>query len=598
MVGMSVRMEYPRPDFVRAEWATLNGLWQFAFDDADDGLREAWFEPGAREKFDRQILVPFPFQSELSGIHDPSPHPVVWYRRVFDVPAAWMDRRVLLHFGAVDYTSDVWINGRHAGHNEGGYVPFTLDVTPFLRGPASNELVVRVVDRDSVLQPRGKQSAKRDPWACWYRRTTGIWQSVWLEPVSPSHIARVHLHPDLDSGVLSIDAYLSEWQPDLTISATVLFQGTEVGSVTEQIPERYGDFGDLEPLLLWQGRMRIPDARPWSPETPSLYYLRLELRRRSETLDVVQTYFGLRKVHVEHGRFMLNNRPYYLRMVLDQGFWRDGLYTAPSVDDIRRDVELTKQLGFNGARKHQKIEDPYYYYFADHLGLIVWAEMPSAYAFDSDGILRLYNEWGRAIIRHYNHPSIGAWVPLNESWGVDRMGRCDDDLVGKRQLHHAVGLYHFTKALDPTRPVISNDGWEHAKSDIITIHEYTEDAGDLARKCRAYLADKDSVPFSHGRAIHLPGYPYSGQPIIISEFGGIKLESPEAPGWGYGRPARTADEMIERIRKLVEAIKGIDEVCGYCYTQLTDVEQEVNGLLTYDRRPKVPLHQLASIFGS
>lgn len=590
------REEYPRPDFVRESWSCLNGLWEFAFDDEDRGLSQEWFAPGARSAYDRNILVPFSYQCRASGIGDPRPHPVVWYRRVFDVPASWTNNRILLHFGAVDYACDVWVNGKHAGSNIGGYVPFSLDITTLVcSGP--NELVVRVEDREFTWLPRGKQSAKRDSWACWYTRTTGIWQSVWIEPVHAAHLAELRVVPDIDNGHVDIEYWVSDWDAGLTLTATVYYRGVELTRTVMPVEGESSSFAD-EPLPWGHARIKLPELHLWTPETPELYDLVLQLSRGTQVLDSARTYFGMRKVHLENGRFMLNNRPYYLRMVLDQGFWPETVYTPPSVEAIRYDIEMTKAMGFNGARKHQKIEDPCYYYYADRIGLVVWAEMPSAYDFRESSLPSLYGEWGRAVLRLRNHPSIVAWVPMNESWGVSQLAR-QPSRAALQQTHHLVALYHFTKALDATRPVVSNDGWEHAQTDIVTIHEYTERGNDLAERYQKYRQNRTSAPFTHQRLTHLPGYAYNGEPVMITEFGGVKLESEQTPneGWGYGNPARSPEEFVRRLQDLVSSIRSLEDVSGYCYTQLTDVEQETNGLLTFDRKAKVPTQHLAAIFG-
>lgn len=586
---VAFREEYPRPAFVRKDWLTLNGVWQFAFDDEDRGVREGWFADASH--LTRRIRVPYAYQTAASGINEQDYHPIAWYAREFTVPETWAGRRVLLHFGAVDYEAAVWVNGLPAGQHCGGYVPFHLDITDLLQ-LGTNTLVVRVFDPARTDRPRGKQSARREPFSCWYTAVTGIWQSVWLEPVRAVHLEDVFVRPDIDNNVVCIDYKLSGVEEGLTFEATVLDAGKVVATAVVPLQEQFDRWSDITPRETGTVSLAVPNARLWSPEDPYLYDLVLCLRRGDETVDEVKTYFGMRKVHVADGQFFLNNRRYYQRLVLDQGYWAEGLYTAPSAESIRRDVELIKAMGFNGVRKHQKIEDPYFYYYCDKLGLLVWSEMPAAYEFSEEGARSVMYEWQAAVRRDRNHPCIVAWVPLNESWGVDVL----NERTCPRAEAHLMALYYATHALDGTRPVISNDGWHQVRTDIVTIHEYTQDADDLAARLRRFLEDSHYVAFSHDRPVLLPGYEVDGAAILLTEFGGTKVEAPEVDGWGYGQAAKDYEEMAQRLRALVDAVLSVPRIQGFCYTQLTDVQQEVNGLLTIDRRPKLPLDLLRSIF--
>ncbi|MGI6148571.1 MAG: glycoside hydrolase family 2 protein [Limnochordia bacterium] len=591
---MTLRSEYPRPQFIRELWQTLNGEWDFAFDDQNLGITQAWYKRELPNP--RKIIVPFCYQSPYSGINSQEIHEIVWYQREFVLPEAWQGKRVLLNFGAVDYSCTVWVNGHLAGQNEGGYVSFTLDITDFVH-PDRNVVTVRVVDRPLTSQPRGKQKARFANYGCWYTQVTGIWQSVWLEAVGSTFIDRVRLLPDIDRGLLEVEFWLSQFEPDLALQCEISLDGEPAAAAICKIEERHTRFSDIIPRRDGFFAVEIPNAKLWSPESPTLYDIKLTLTRGDAVLDKVQTYVGMRKIHTENGRIFLNNEPYYLRMVLDQGFWPEGVYTAPSVDTIRYDVEMTKALGFNGARKHQKIEDPYYYYLCDKLGLLVWCEMPAAFVYDEEVSQNITSEWQRVVMQHYNHPCIVAWVPVNESWGVDQLMHGTRPEEDPRLVHHLLALYCVTKSLDPTRLVVGNDGWQQAVTDIVAIHEYTQDADDLRRRYQAFREDRGSNAFSHNRRILLPGYQYMGQPIMITEYGGVKVEEQGAEGWGYGEAAKSYSEMLDRMAALTNAILGEDEICGYCYTQLTDVEQEVNGLLTYDRKPKVDPERFRAIFG-
>lgn len=585
------RLEYPRPDFVRKDWLSLNGTWDFAF--ADNPYD--WHYVSADAAFPEKIEVPFVFQSKLSGIGDPTPHEVVWYRRCFTVPEEWNGKRVLLHFGAVDYESFVWVNGQFVGTNRGGYVPFSFDITDALVG-GENTLVVQVIDRDRTDQPKGKQSVNLNNWGCWYTRSTGIWQSVWLEPVAEHHISHVRIVPDIDREVVEVEFWLNQMVEGLEIKFEVELNGDKVGSFSFPVTVKYSHYSDLTPRFENRVCLSVPDCQLWSPENPVLYDLKITLSKSGTVLDTVSTYFGMRKIETRGNKIYLNNQPYYLRMVLDQGYWPDGIYTPEKVEDFEWDVKFMKDCGFNGVRKHQKIEDPYFYYYCDKLGLLVWAEMPSRYIYDETGAMNIVNEWQRVVRRLYNFPSIMAWVPMNESWGVEQLREGEH----RRAQAHLDALYYLTKSLDDTRLVVSNDGWQQATTDLITIHEYTQDHADLTRRYEKWKSDRneaDGPAFSHRFPILLPGYEYKGQPILITEYGGVKVEEQQAEGWGYGEPARNYEEMLERIRALTFAILEQEEVAGYCYTQLTDVQQEVNGLATFDRKPKVDPERYKAIFG-
>ena len=587
-MDVNLRQEYPRPSMVRERWLCLNGKWHFDFDDQNQGLKEKWFNDG--KQLSKEINVPYAYQTPASGINSQEYHEVVWYARDFEVPDKWREDRILLHFGAVDYEATVWVNGIVAGKHEGGYVPFSFDITDLLQ-QGTNQLVVRVVDEDRINQPRGKQTATKKQWGCWYTPVTGIWQSVWLEPVAMTRFTDVFLKPDIDEERLVIEYTLSQLQPGLTIEVVAIDDGQPIASQEVTVPSRISRWLDA-PLNRGIVNLSVPSPKLWSPESPFLYDLVLRLKAGDKVLDELKTYFGMRKVHVQHGQVYLNNRPYYQRLILDQGYWVEGLYTAPSMEALRRDVELTKAMGFNGTRKHQKIEDPYFYYFCDKLGLLVWSEMPACYEYDVEGAERLRREWTEAVLRDRNHPSIVAWVPINEGWGVDQLkGRVMPEATA-----HLMGLYYQTKSLDPTRLVISNDGWQHAKTDVLTIHEYIQDACDLGQRYEAFKGNRHKTAFSHGLPILLPEFDYDGAPILVTEFGGVKVEEQQVEGWGYGKAAADYDEMVERIKELVDVILEQDEVVGYCYTQLTDVQQEVNGLLDHNHNPKVDVERYKQAF--
>ncbi|PYZ97528.1 glycoside hydrolase family 2 [Alteribacter lacisalsi] len=572
------RSEYPRPQFVREDWMNLNGKWEFDFDDQDQGVENRWFES---HKFSREITVPFCYESELSGINEQDFHDRVWYRRAFTVPGEWSGKRVILHFGAVDYRAQVWVNGTCVTSHEGGHVPFHADVTTeLIKG--ENEVVVRVEDAVHDLdQPRGKQYWKERSEGIFYTRTTGIWQTVWLEAVADSHLEKVKLTPDIDKDEITIDYTVKNSRPGQQLEVSISFDGE---AVAEDSIKLNGSRGTRS-ISLHDFHVH-DEGRLWSPEHPNLYDVVFRLKEDGQVTDEAASYFGMRKISVENGVVMLNNRPYYMKLVLDQGYFPQGLLTSPSDEDIKKDVELTKEMGFNGARKHQKIEDPRYLYWTDKLGLLVWGEMANAYTFTDDAVRRMTAEWQEAIERDYNHPSIVAWVPVNESWGVPKL------LADKRQQDHTLGMYYLTKSLDNTRLVMSNDGWEHTKSDLCTIHDYESDKEVLKERYCSVESIMESTP-GH-RLIYVPEYGYQGEPIQVTEFGGIAYKKSDWEGWGYSG-ATDDEDFTRRYYAVVSAMLESPLVQGFCYTQLTDVEQEINGLLTYDREPKIPLETIRKI---
>jgi beta-galactosidase/beta-glucuronidase len=594
VVGEAVpRSEYPRPQFRREGWINLNGEWHFAFDDADAGLAESWQNVTAESlrargsSFGRTIVVPFCYQSELSGIGETAFHDVVWYARTFGhAPAG--DERLLLHFGAVDYRATVWVNGIQVASHEGGHTPFSADVTDALSN--ENVVVVRAEDpSQDVTIPRGKQYWKEESEGIFYTRTTGIWQTVWLEPVGRRRIGSVRLTPDLGAAALDVQVGVEAFGKGLTLRLTVAHEGERVlddhiGLQSALVERRLPLVTRGEqPQSPYPGRWGKPPY--WSPEEPNLLDLRLELLDAEDrTLDVVDSYFGMRKIEIRNGRVFLNNRPLYQRLVLDQGYFPDGILTAPTDDDLRRDIELAKEMGFNGARKHQKIEDPRYLYWADRLGFLVWGEMANAYQYSPDYVRRISTEWQDAVRRDYNHPCIVAWVPMNESWGVPEVS------TDPRQAEHLLAMYHLTRSLDGSRPVVSNDGWEHALTDLCAIHDY-RNAAVLAER---YQTVESSLAEPERRPVYAPGYGYRGEPILVTEFGGIAFATADSESWGY-RTVSDAEGLLERYGALVFALLGSEVVQGFCYTQLTDVEQEINGLLTYDRRPKADLSCIREI---
>lgn len=575
MAQNAPRPEYPQPQFQRDAWLSLNGQWEFEFDDAHAGVGENW--PASTRKFSRNITVPFCFESKMSGIGDPSFHSEVWYRRSFTAPAAWKGKRVLLKFGAVDYRAWVWLNGRSLGFHQGGNVPFSFDITSAMTsGP--NSLVVRVEDppTDRYI-PRGKQYWEPKSRGIFYTRTTGIWQPVWLEATGASYLDHARMTAAMD-GSLRIDAVIANPVPGLTLTARILDGARTVATAAAP--------AEAPRVSLLTG---VPSPRLWSLANPNLYTVVFELSKDS-VIDRVNSYTGFRSVAVENGKVTLNGRPTYLKLVLDQGYWPESTLTPPSDEAIQYDIRMTKAMGFNGARKHQKVEDPRFLYWADKMGFLVSGEIANAYEFDDEYVRAITAEWTEAVQRDYNHPSIVIWNPINESWGVP-------NLRDPRQQQHLRAMFTLTKSLDATRLVIDNEGWEHTDlTDLFAIHDYARNGEILWEKYKDVSATGVVPP--NARPALAPGFEYNGTPLYLSEFGGIAFipAGAKVPGesWGYSGVEKSAESALSRLRSQLTAIARLG-FAGFCYTQITDVEQEVNGLMTYDRKPKFPVEEVKAI---
>jgi beta-galactosidase/beta-glucuronidase len=571
---------YPRPQLERAEWVCLDGEWDFALDP-----EARWKLPGEPD-WNARIRVPFSPETNASGIANTGFYRACWYRREFDAPRLDDGQRLILHFGAVDYFAVVWLNGQIVARHEGGYTPFSADITDQLADASAQTVVVCAEDDPADLsKPRGKQDWQLHPHSIWYPRTTGIWQSVWMERVPATRIGQVRWTPNVERWEIGFETWVEgERRSDLRMNIrlhagdTILADDTYAvvaGEVHRRIALSDPGIDDYRNELLW------------SPATPNLIYAEITLvTNDGKLVDSVRSYTALRSIGAQGDKFVLNGRPYQLRLVLDQGYWPESGLTAPDDEAYRRDVELAKALGFNGVRKHQKIENPRFLYWADILGLLVWEEMPSAYRFTKTSIERLAAEWTDAIARDISHPCIIAWVPFNESWGVP------DLPDSPAQRHYVQALYHLTKTLDPTRPVIGNDGWESVATDIVGIHDYDDNPERIEKR---YLVDEIPRLFKRerpgGRLLLLEGQQHE-QPIMLTEFGGIAF-SPDVSGtWGYSR-TDNAEDFTRRYLGLLKVVRSLPVLAGFCYTQFTDTYQEANGLLYADRTPKIPIEHIA-----
>ncbi len=573
------KANYPRPDFIRKNFMPLDGEWEFSF---PAGLTHHFPDDYQNRPLPDRITVPFCCSCRASGINCTDYVSEVYYARTFTVSEQPLLGEVLLKFGAVDYFCDVWVNGSHIGSHSGGHTQFEFPISSFL-SPGENRIYLHVKDDRRCDRPRGKQYWKDKPDRCWYTNTIGIWKPVWLEFTQKEYISRVKLTPDTDSRSLRLEAYLNRsvsgtLTADIffhdTFKKTVAFSFTGTHYISETISVEEEDF--------------IDEIHYWSPDSPNLYNLCLTLSGG----DAVECYFGMRKIEAMNSQVYLNNRRLFQSLILDQGYWKESLMTPPAKEALKKDIQLTKLMGFNGARKHQKLEDPHYYYWADVLGLLVWCEMPSPYQFNDCEIHSFLSEWQEMICEVYNHPCIITWVLFNESWGVRNVLTC------RRQQDLIISAYYLTRAYDPTRLISTNDGWENpGQTDLFCIHDYEGEAAVIKKR---YLdIEKFAGGGIPGRQAMIHSASYRGQPFFLSEYGGISLlRDSSGDNWGYNEAAKTCEEYVSRIAALTDAIHSLPDCCGCCYTQLTDVMQEVNGLLTAEREPKVPLETLHGIFSA
>jgi len=580
---MSVpRPEYPRPQFERGDWMNLNGAWTYEFDFSGSG-KERGLEKTAG--FGAKITVPFCPESKLSGVGFTDFIPEMWYHRKVTVPAAWAGKKILFHCGGIDYFMELYVDGVFAGTHTGGSSPVDLEIEKFVKPGRKHDFVIRVKDDPrSGYQALGKQSAKYASWACLYTRVTGIWQTVWLEAVDPCGLKRCTVTPDFDAGAFAFAPEFHAAPHGGKLRIRVL-DGKKVAAET-----LVAAADTARPVLA------LASPKAWSPASPFLYGIEYTvLDAAGNTVDRVKSYAGLRKFHVEGDRLYLNNEEIFLRFVLDQGFYPDGVWTAPSDEALKHDIELALQAGFNGARLHQKVFEERFHYWADRLGYLTWAEFSdwgmsfwrtrdprTAY----HALRDFYAQWTSVVKRDVNHPSILAWTPFNESHEYL-------DLAEHRRI--VSDIYDLTKTLDPTRPVNDTSGYVHVKTDLWTAHNYARDAKTL----REHM---ETLPVWMNRPDDEKGF-YNGQPYLLDEYGGVgwipKWSKPySSVSWGYGGMPETEQAALKRISSLTKLLLELPHMRGYCYTQLTDVEQEQNGIYTYDRRPKFDMEKIRAIFSA
>lgn len=576
------RSEHPRPQLIRTEWLNLNGEWTFRFDPGKSGSECGWQNSHG---FERKITVPFCPESRLSGVAHTDFIECMWYHRKLRIPAEWTGKKILLHFGGVDYRCEVFLNGQSIGQHVGGVSPFCLDLSGRALPGNEYDLTVKVIDElRSHLQAFGKQSPCFKSRGCNYTRTTGIWQTVWLEAVSPFGLKQCRVTPDFDNGAFTFTPRYFSTERKNSLHVRIL----DAGKIAAEVVTAAADGIPFT--------VRLPCPKAWTPGSPFLYEIEYEVKSADgKTLDAVQSYAGLRKFHIEGDRLFLNNEPIFLRLVLDQGFYPEGIWTAPSDEALKNDIVLAMKAGFNGARLHQKIFEERFHYWADKLGYLTWAEFPDwgmgfwqHFTTEPGNYFQsfrdYYAQWAAIVERDANHPSILAWTPFNETCGAK------DPEEHTRFLSD---IYELTKSLDPSRPVNDSSGYVHVKTDLWTVHNYTQSPEELLKQLNAepvFMNHPDKEKDAYAR-----------QPYLVDEYGGVKYipEGRDAyadNSWGYGAAPAGMKEALERIRGVTETIVRHPRIAGYCYTQLTDVEQEQNGIYCYDRTPKFDEKTVRGIF--
>lgn len=573
------RPEYPRPQFERKDWTNLNGEWSYTFDFGKSGKEHGYSESTG---FQNSIIVPFCPESTLSGVGHTDFINAMWYHRNLSIPEDWDGKKVLLNFGGVDYRAEVFINGKSLFTHYGGGASFAVDLTDAIKYGENNDLVVYVEDDvKSWQQPLGKQSRRLNAYECFYTRVTGIWQTVWLEAVDQYALKQCRITPDLDGNQFVFEPKF--YNVDGSSKFNIKIKDGNKVVCEKTTPASNSSFITAE----------IKKAKTWSPEDPFLYDIEFSvINKNGETIDKVNSYAGMRKSELRNGVFYLNNKPYYQRLVLDQGYYPDGQWTAPTDEQLKRDIELGKAAGFNGARLHQKVFEPRYFYWADKLGYLTWGESASWGMNWTDKVAarNMLAEWHECIDRDYNVTSLIAWSPLNETWIKDVDGQRD---------RLTNDLYFMTKNLDRTRPVVASSGGHHAGfTDIYAEHIYVQDPVALYNQLSL---NSNGKPW-----IHHPkeSAEYKGECYMIDEFGGIqwnkKMDAPEVATedafWGYGQAPQSLDEYYKRLEEQVNVILSLDHIAGFCYTQIVDVELEKNGIYTYDRSPKFDVERINRIF--
>ncbi len=577
--------EHPTPQFMRNDWMNLNGVWTYTIN-----MRPPYFSDKRSYNheehstgFEKTILVPFAPESELSTVGYKDMIFSIFYHRTLQIPETYGGKKILLHFGAVFYHAEIFIDGVEVGFHDGGSTPFTVDITAYVRVGGEHNLVVKATSnlQDGSI-PSGKQSSFLSSYKCFYTRTTGIWQTVWMEGVNHHSLRDVRMDCDIDSRMLSITPFFHSVAKGMTFTCSVIDSGSVVATYEGVAKEGV-------PISI-----AVPDMKLWDHDTPNLYSLQFSTFLEDIETDTVSSYMGMRNVEIHGDQIYLNHKKVYQRLVLDQGYYPQSQWTSPDDESLRQDILLGKAAGFNGARLHQKVFEPRYLYWADTLGYLCWGESPSWGIKYNDASLPARNflsEWAEIVQRDRNHPSIIIWTPLNETFRFT-------DAHAHRRLHR--DAYNLCKMLDPSRPVNDSSGYVHFVTDVWTVHTYEQDPAKFVEK----LTLKEGRPFRNFPEFESE---YTGQPYMVDEYGGIKwdpktqlennlLLGQNLVSWGYGESPKTLEEFYHRLEALTDALLALEHVCGYCYTQITDVEQEKNGIYLYDRGEKFDMERIRKIF--
>lgn len=597
-MNAGIRENHPNPQFMRRNYELLDGEWDFCFDNENVGLKESYYN-NSKWGNNLTINVPYCYQSKNSSIGISDSCQVVWYKKVWNLPSNWNNNlnknRILFHIEASDYKTTVFVNGSAVGTHEGGHTPFAFDITDFVK-EKNNLIAIRVEDESTQRFILGKQSYTNKNFGCWYTRTTGIWQSVWAELVPETYISKFRFVPHTSTGELEVIAevrgrFANESLLSINITSEDIFMDKSVPlnrSLTATVHNNLAKFR----ISVHDTNFQIP---VWSVESPNLCNVVFKLQSNSGE-DEVLSYFGYRNIKIFGNQVYINDKPYYQKLILNQGYYPNGLLTG-SEEEFLHDCNMIKSMGFNGMRIHQKIESSRLLYHADRLGILVWAELPSFYSNDPFNTVNIFNELSELVLKHANHPSVITWTPFNESWGVNSI------LTNVRDQQITIAGRELIIALDyEHRPVICNDGWEHTLSDILTIHDYNQDSKYLEAIYHKRIEDMnfDLPQTNSSKRFYAEGFEYSGEPIILSEYGGIGfvISKFSDSDWGYGNIAKSEAEFYQRFEDMHKVIFDLDYLCGVCYTQLTDVEQEINGLLDRDHKPKFDVAKIADILNA
>lgn len=572
------KIKYPNPQMIRTSWLDLNGEWAFFIAKNEIGYDKY------PHNFPYQIKVPYSYTFKNAEVNEEKYYPVVWYQKKFDLTVN-KGRHYLLHFEAVDYQCQIWLNGHYIGSHTGGHTPFVIDISKWCT--ASNILEVRVQDFNATDQPIGKQSWKDHNFLCWYTRTIGIWQSVWLEETGAQYLNQVKMIPHIHLAQLEIDAQLNI-PITATLQATIEFQGQQITSINCSTINGRAHFA-----------VNISNDDPnfrlhyWSPSEPLLYDITFKVIYNGSVTDSVYSYFGMRQIETRNGSVYLNDQLLYQKLVLNQGYYPDSGLTG-SIANYQSDLIKLKEMGFNGNRIHQHIESNRMLYLCDKLGVLAWAEFPSSFNFSPTMMNHILDELPDFIFKHINHPSVITYVLMNESWGVNEIAHNNEEQAFTNS------LYYLTKGFDSSRLVIANDGWEQVKTDLCTIHDYNGDPSSLAASYQDLTKVFAGSPsLTSGRQTFCDSYSRQDVPFLISEYGGIAYEENiQRQSWGYGKRIESKSAVIDKIKQLTEAVMSIPNCAGFCYTQLTDVEQEVNGLLDHNHHYKFDPEAIRKIMTS